>query len=182
MRTIQSKILQIVGLVALLLASGVSMQGSDWKIGDVFIAVGNGQYKVYGSNGTFKETISDGLGGITRSCAIDSTYHLLTTNYTNTKVVRRAMGYPHGSIGTFAGNGIALNSDSIVFDGAGNFYVGNAGGNHATVKYSPNGTIAATYPIAGDQGNKDACGTEITVSPELRHKLRFDTCFPRILN
>jgi hypothetical protein len=157
-KAIQSKILQIAGLVAVLLASSASMQGSDWRVGDIFVAVGNGQYKVYGSDGTFKETISDGLGGITRSCAIDSTYHLLTTNYTNTKVVRRAIGHPHDSIGTFAGNEISLNSDSIVFDGAGNFYVGNAGGTHATVKYNPDGTISTAFPIAGDQGNKNACG------------------------
>ena len=63
-------------------------QAPQWNVGDVFAAVGGGQYKVYSNVGVLKTTISDGTGGvITAGCAFDSAYRLFTTNFSNTAPV-----------------------------------------------------------------------------------------------
>ena len=77
-----------ITLVVVLAGWASALQASDWRVGDVFVGIGNGQYKVFDKDGNFKETISDGQGGITGGCAFDSTYHLVTTNISNAKVLR----------------------------------------------------------------------------------------------
>ncbi len=85
--------LTCVRLITLsLLLFGILAQASEWQRGDVFVAIGNGQYQVYRQTGTsgggpiytLIETITDGSGtvsgengsggtGFTTGCAFDST-------------------------------------------------------------------------------------------------------------
>ena len=77
-----------------------STEAADWVLGDVFVGVASGSYNVYDNSGVFKETISDGLGGITTGCAFDSNLDLYTTNFSNTKVIKYADAHPHNVLQT----------------------------------------------------------------------------------
>src|SRR4030081_2303337 len=97
-----------------LLLFGVSAQASEWQRGDVFVAIGNGQYQVYRQTGTSEggpvytliETITDGSvtvsgengsggAGFTTGCAFDSTGHLYSTNFSNSNVYKFSIPDPH---------------------------------------------------------------------------------------
>ena len=140
------------GAFALLVAVfSISAHASEWQRGDVFVAIGNGQYQVYRlttgvefSGYSLIETITDGTGkisgesgsggnGFTAGCAFDSTSHLYTTNFSNTKVYKFSIPDPHSVSQTIDTNVPAPggNSESIVFDGAGNclLYTSDAAAN-----------------------------------------------------
>jgi hypothetical protein len=164
-----------VRLTLLLLLCGVSAQASEWQRGDVFVAIGNGQYQVYRQTGTSEggpiytliETITDGSGtvsgengtggnGFTTGCAFDSTSHLYTTNFTNANVYKFTVPDPHTvSQPPIAPSSGALSSESIVFDGQGNFFVGHADGNHVVDKFSPSGTLITSFTVATEDRGSD---------------------------
>jgi hypothetical protein len=132
---------------------------SDWRVGDVFVGIGNGQYKVFDEKG-LKETISDGQGGLTGGCAFDSTYHLVTTNISNAKVLRYKIDHLRGCVGEQCHGLLLQASDptsptsgagSVVSARNGDFYVGSPGspnGDGFIRKYDRAGTLLATYPVA----------------------------------
>ena len=129
-----------------------------WQVGDVFVAVGNGSYQVYDNAGNFKETISDGLGGTTSDCAFNPALNrLYTTNYSHTKVVVYDDASPHSILPTID-TGVTSpggHSESIVFDAAGNFYVGHADGNHWIHKYDAAGNLLAFFNAAVEKRGTD---------------------------
>ncbi|HET9322165.1 MAG TPA: hypothetical protein VFO27_20395, partial [Bryobacteraceae bacterium] len=108
----------------------------NWTVGDVFVATGNDSYHVWHSaNPTAKnpvytdvQTINDGTPatGGTSGCAFDSAYRLFTTNFTNTDIVRFTIDNAH-PIAQSIQSANFRNSESVAFDGAGNFYAGYAG-------------------------------------------------------
>jgi hypothetical protein len=161
---ITRRTIQALGLVLVLVGLDLPLRASDWRIGDVFVAVGNGQYKVYDNAGVFKETITDSQGnGFTAGCAIDSTFHLYTTNFSNTKVVRYAIIPPHIVLQTID-TGVTSpggHSESIVFDGIGNFYVGHPDGNHLVHKYNVAGVLERTYAVAIEVGGRGSDWIEL---------------------
>lgn len=146
-------------LVLLVLAATVSSQGQvplDRQVGEIFVAVGNGQYQVWHPTpptATLVETIDQNFNnimfsGATAGCAFDPTYHPFTTNLFNGDVFRHAIDDPQNAIEqiSVAGAGGAQPT-SIAFDSAGNSYVGNAGGNGLIEEYSPSGTLVRTLPV-----------------------------------
>src|ERR1700674_2530237 len=140
------------------LVLSITCRASEWQRGDVFVAIGNGQYQVYrsGVEGyTLIETITDGSGGVsgvsgengsggigyTAGCAFDSTGHLHTTNFTNANVYKYNIPDPHKVSKTIPASSEALSSESMVFDGQGNFFVGHADGTHVVDKFDPTGAL-----------------------------------------
>src|SRR2546425_178185 len=156
------RMLLLIGVLVSLASLPAPVEATDWAIGDVFAAVcggvGGGLYKVYRNDGTFKETISDGLDGFTTGCAFSrGTSFLYTTNFTNTKVVKRSFGHPHDIVqtsdtGTTSPSG---HSESIVFSASGNFYVGHPDGNDRIHKYDASGTLQTTFSAAIDSRGTD---------------------------
>ena len=148
------------GLIALLIVffghSLVAEETPVVDIGDVYVAVGNGAYKVYNSNGEFKTTISDGLGGFTTDCGFSPTSKtLFTTNYTHSKVVMfdQAPKYEVSNVVNTGDTSPRGHSGSIVFDATGNFYVGHPDGNALIHKYDLQGFLLSTYETAtGSRG------------------------------
>jgi hypothetical protein len=132
----------------------------DWVRGDVFVAVGNGNYQVWHSANpaattpTYSQvqTIPDGLGGTTAGCAFDSGYRFFGTNFSNTRVDRYSIDLDNGlvqSITTGTGSPLSqppvpvtsTHPESIVFrGGAESFFVGHAD-NGSGVLGSGSGTI-----------------------------------------
>ena len=124
---------------------------STWNDGDVFVGVANGSYGVYDNAGTFKETISDGLGGFTTGCAFNpGQTFLYTTNFSAARVPTYTNAHPHTvdtSINAGAQGG--SRTESLVFDQAGNFYVGNATGNVQKFDSGNNFVQAYNVPTGG---------------------------------
>jgi len=148
-----------------------------WNVGDVFVAVGGGQYKVYSSAGALRATIADGTGsGATAGCAFDSAYRLYTTNFTNTDIVRFSIDKAHGIVQTIPGG--FSQSESVAFDGRGNFYVGYAGG--GLEKYNHDGVFQASFsPTVENRGvdwiDVASDGQTIFYTSEGRKIFRFST-------
>jgi streptogramin lyase len=151
-------------LFALVLS--ITARASEWQRGDVFVAIGNGQYKVYRQTGTgdgggpiytLIETISDGSArtGYTTGCAFDSTGHLYTTNFTNANVYKFNIPDPHTVSQTIAPSSGALSSESIVFDGQGNFFVGHADGSKVVDKFAPTGALIRSFTVATENRGSD---------------------------
>lgn len=128
-----------------------------WNQGDVFVAVGGGQYKVYNNNGTFKETIGDPLGLSTTGCAFDpNRTKLYTTNFFTTKVKVYNRASPHTMLQTIdtALQSPGGHSESIVFAADGSFYVGHADGDRDIHKYNAAGVFQTKFNVAtGPRGS-----------------------------
>jgi hypothetical protein len=171
--------LQILFVFALVLAGGASsFQASDWRVGDVFVGIGNGQYKVFDNDGNLEETIRDGEGGTTGGCAFDSTYHLVTTSISKAKVLRYKIDDPHGVLQVINPASSTSGAGSVVFAGNGDFYVGDPG-EGSIRKYNRAGVLLATYPVAVENSGSDWIdlildGKTIFYTSEGRQIKRFD--------
>src|SRR5437588_679690 len=162
------------GSFALLIAVlSLTARASEWQRGDVFVAIGNGQYQVYrlinSGDGSFYspiETLTDGSGtksgengsggnGFTTGCAFDSTGQLYTTNFTDASVYKFMLADPHAVSQTIPASEGALSSESIVFDGQGNFFVGHADGTRVVDKFSPTGAFIQSFTVAREDRGSD---------------------------
>ena len=78
----------LVAAVLLPLHSIIAAEPLSWNVGDLFVAVGGGSYRVYDQQGRVKQVLGDQVGGYTTDCGFDPTLNkLYTTNFTHTKVV-----------------------------------------------------------------------------------------------
>jgi len=153
-----------LALVAVLVVTIVSYTQrsqavTTWQVGDVFLGVANGSYQVRAPNGTLKETLNAGASGYTTGCALDTDGNFYGTEFSN-NIVRKYLGpgAPH-TASTFGGG--HNTPESIVFDAAGNVYVGNVFGfvEAGIRKFAPDGTFLQTiintrvdfFDIAADQ-------------------------------
>jgi hypothetical protein len=168
-----TKLIRAGSLSLLIAVMNISARASEWQRGDVFVAIGNGQYQVYrltssgdGSSYILVETLTDGSGsvtgengtggsGFTSGCAFDSTSHLYTTNFTNANVYKFSIPDPHKASQTIPASSGALSSESIVFDGQGDFFVGHADGTHVVDKFSPAGILLTSFTVATEQRGSD---------------------------
>jgi WD40 repeat protein len=155
-----------------------------WNKGDVFAGVGGGNYNVFSNDGVLKGTISTGLGGETTGCAFTvvkkDKSKLYTTVFQSAKVVVFDVANNHTilqTIDTSPGSG----TESIVFDAAGNFYVGHANGDRKLRKYNASGGLLETYAPATDHRGtdwidlaRDQC--TLFYTSEGRLVKRFDVC------
>jgi len=145
-------------LLAFITAAGIAQAQVplDRQVGEVFVSVGNGQYQVWHPTpptAALVETITQNFNnmnytGATAGCGFDPTYHPFTTNQTNNFVLRSGIEDPQNGIAsvnlTGAGGG---QPTSVAFDGSGNSYIGNAGGNGLIQEFSPSGALLATLPV-----------------------------------
>lgn len=146
----------IGAVVAVLIASLVfaaPARAATWVVGDVFLGVANGNYQVRSSTGALKETVNGG-SGFTTGCAFDKLGNLYGTFFSSNAVVKFGGAHPHAP--TNFGSGYAT-PESIVFDAAGNVFVGNV--NNGIRMYDSNGVFIKTvintrvdfFDIAADQ-------------------------------
>ncbi len=137
--------------------SGPAQAATAWNVGDVFLGVSGGSYQVRDNAGALKETINDGLGGFTTGCAFDAAGDLYTTNFSNTKVVKYDDVSPHNILQVIDTNAHVPGgqSESIVFAGNGDFYVGHPDGNDDILRYDAAGTFQQAYNVAIDARGSD---------------------------
>jgi Kelch motif len=127
---------------------------SIWMTGDVFAGVGIGQYNVYDNAGNFKETIGSGASTNTTGCSFNpALLELYTTHFQTNQVIVFDDAHPHNVLQTIGTGPGPTANESIVFDSAGNFYVGHADGLRQIEKYDSAGNLLATYsPTVGPRG------------------------------
>jgi hypothetical protein len=151
----------------------MTARASEWQRGDVFVAIGNGQIQVYrlinnGDSSSYNliETLTDGSGtvsgengsggkGFTAGCAFDSTSHLYTTNFSNANVYKFKIPDPHKVVQNIHASAGALSSESMVFDGQGNLFVGHADGTHVVDKFDPTGAFLQSFTVAVENRGSD---------------------------
>src|SRR5439155_11575065 len=176
-------LLLVVGATASLRA-----QAPQWNVGDVFAAIGSGQYNVYTNGGVLKQTITDSVGsGATAGCAFDSAYRLFTTNFSNTDIVRFAIDNAHPIAQTIPGGATSgfRQSESVAFDGHGNFYVGYAATSSSASGgglelYNHNGVLQDSFSPTTENRGVDwidvaSDGHTIFYTSEGRKIFKFDT-------
>jgi hypothetical protein len=117
----------------------------------LFVGINNGQVKQFGKDGSPMATLNTNMGGSTTGMAFDAFSNLYVTDFTANAVSK----FPGLGPATGFGSGYNCKPESIVFDNAGNAYVGETGCSHAIVKLNPYGTITAVYQPAVEQEGTD---------------------------
>jgi len=125
-----------------------------FAIGNVFAAVANGSVQHYDGNGNLLETLNSGLGGFTTGMASDSDGNLYVTNFSGGFISRfDGPADPHNhSVFTNADFGSSV--ESILFDQAGDIYVGQAAGTADIIKYDNSGSETNRFDVTvGPRGS-----------------------------
>src|SRR5262249_36461204 len=134
--------------------------------------------KQLAADGSVIRTLSTGLGGTIAGMAFDQFGTLYATDFTASNVSRfDILGTP---LGTFGG-GYKCQPESIVFDGAGNAYVGQQGCSRTVLKFSPNGQLLAEFKVqvekqGADQIELSADQCTLFYTSEGPSILRFNVC------
>jgi len=138
-----------VASIAVLLMPGAA-RAAVWNTGDLAIAVSGGCYQIRDNTGVLKDTICNGGSGFTAGCSWDNERNkLYTTDFTALEVVVYDDLDPHAIQQVLrTGGGLPL---SIVFDGAGNFYVGPLL-SPVLQKYDATAALVASFNLAIDAG------------------------------
>jgi outer membrane protein assembly factor BamB len=110
--------------------------------GDVLVSDGSsGHVLEFTPSGTLVRSVATDQPDFTGS-AFDGSGNFYVTSFTGESVVKFD---PSGNrVGTF-GSGYGANPESIVFNSAGDAYVGQAGGNRAVLEFDPAGKLLNTY-------------------------------------
>ena len=150
------RIVARAALLAVVCVSVGPIEAAVWNTGDVFVSA-NGSYEVYSNSGAFKETIADGLGGLTTGCAFNPAMDkLYTTNFSDSKVVVFNNADPHGILQTIdttlQGGG---SNESVVFAPTGDFYIGNASGDKKIQRYNFAATFLQKFTVATEVMGSD---------------------------
>jgi len=147
-----------------------------FQTGDVFVAVGNGQVQWRDSSGNLIHTLDTGLGGFTTGMAFDADGNLYVTNFDRQTV--SVFNNDGTFFGTFGGP-YNRNPESIVFDQAGNAYVGQAEGSRDILKFDSAGNLLARFNVGKENMGSDWIdltedGCTIFYTSEGTHVKRFD--------
>lgn len=140
--------LSLVGLLGLEPSAGAV---TSFAQGDVFAAVSSGQVQWRHADGSLVQTLDDGQGGFTTGMAFDKLGKLYVTNFSGGFID------VYDSTGTLTGDfgpGGWAAPESIVFDGAGNAYVGQANADQI-VKLSSTGAVLTTLTVATEARGTD---------------------------
>src|SRR5262249_28102820 len=144
----------------------------------LFVSFGNGTIKQVASDGTPIRSLSTGLGGTIAGMAFDQFGTLYATDFTAGNISKfDILGTP---LGTF-GSAYDCQPESIVFDGAGNAYVGQQGCSRTILKFGPNGQLLAQFRVTvenqgADQIELSADQCTLFYTSEGPSILRFNVC------
>ena len=157
-----SRLLRSMVAVSAIAALPVAVAGASvWNKGDVFAGItpegtNPAGYRIFDNAGTPKEFVGKATStGNATGCGFDQADNLYGTFFSNTNVIKFANAHPHPDLQTIdvAATGGA-DSESIVFDAVGNFYVGIADGDRDVVKYDPAGNLVDEFDVeTGPRGS-----------------------------
>ena len=154
----QARYFASILFVSFAAAWSASTYALPFEEGNVFAAVGLGRVAHYDKDGNFLEILDTTEGGFTTGMAFDGAGNLYVTDFSA------------GAISRFDNNGVLLEAEfvntgvdapgnsspeSIVFDAAGNFYVGHADGNADVLKYNAAGTLLDVFDVGTESRGSD---------------------------
>ena len=114
--------------------------------GTVMVSTGSGLVTEYDQTGTNLGQIDTTTASTyTAGSEFDSAGNFFVTDFSAQQVTKFD---PTGAlIGSF-GSGYSTDPESVIFDAAGNVYVGQADGTHNVLKFDPSGNLLATFSPA----------------------------------
>ncbi|MGE5726624.1 MAG: PKD domain-containing protein [Acidobacteriota bacterium] len=144
----------------------------------LFVGAGNGQVQQFSRSGNKQTTLNSNQGGSMTGMALDSVENLYTTDFTADTVSK--FNGSNTPMGTF-GSGYNCKPESIVFDRAGNAYVGETGCSHAILKFDAYGNLMAAYSVTTEQEGSDwidlaSDGCTIFYTSQGSSVLRYNAC------
>ena len=152
---------------------------ANFPSGNILVSVGNGKVQMWNRTGTtLLHTFDTGTASFTTGSAFDSAKNFYVTDFgANTVSKFNSDGTLAGSFGS----GYNASPESIVFDGSGNAFVGQADGSHEVLKFSPTGTPITSFAPAIENRGTDwidlaSDGCTLYYTSEGTSVKRFDVC------
>jgi PKD repeat protein len=118
----------------------------------MFVGISNGQIKQFDESGKALKTLNTNQGGTITGMAFDWLDSLYVTDFTSNAVTKFN---GNGNVTGNFGSGYNCQPESIVFDNAGNAYVGETGCSHALLKFDAYGNLAAAYSVSTEVEGSD---------------------------
>jgi uncharacterized repeat protein (TIGR01451 family) len=172
--------LLLLAIVAGLAALAFTQAASSFTNGHVFVSVSNGLVNEYLPDGTFVGTLdtTKGSGVFTSGLGFDTSGNLYVTDFNANDVSKFD---PAGTLLGSFGSGYGSDPESILFDAAGNAYVGQADGSRDILKFDPAGSSLGSFnPAVEARGTDwiDLDSNQCTMYYTSEGKLvkRFDVC------
>lgn len=177
------KVLLVVAVLTM--ASFVPWRGSQarqtgFQRGDVFVSLGNGRVQRYSqTNGALLQTLDTATGSFVTGAAFDRNANLYVTAFASRTVIRfDANGNRLGEFGSGYGTG---RPESMVFDAAGNAYVGTVDSDNDIRKFDAAGNAVDRYDVATERRGTDwielaADRCTMYYTSEGNRILRYDIC------
>lgn len=123
--------------------------------GDLFAGISEGKVSHYSAGGALLETLDTGRGGYTTGCGTDVAGNLYITNFGAGTVTRfSGPAAPHQNLGAF-GSGYSGSPESIVFDAAGNVYVGAVNGDNDVRMFDGHGNFIRKFDVPIESNGSD---------------------------
>lgn len=141
-------------ITCLKIAGALAMQGTgfaaNFTTGDIFASIGEGRVAWYRPDGTLVQILNNGLGGVTGGSSFDSAGNLFVTDTGVSSVSR--FDTNGNLLGTF-GSGYNANPESIVFNGAGDAFVGQLNVTRQILEFDAGGNLLQSFsPAVQNQG------------------------------
>jgi len=133
--------------------------GSAWAVpyqtGDVFASVGSGKVKVFRPDGTFVQELDTTLNSTeTTGGAFDGAGNFYVTSFTNSNMSKFDSNGNLLAPIPFVSNDSSAHNESIVFNVAGDMYIGQADGTRDIIKRSADGTFLQRFDVpTGPRGS-----------------------------
>jgi streptogramin lyase len=168
-------VLMLIGLLTI----AVQFAGAQIAKGTVMVSTGSGLVTEFDQDGNNLGQLDTTTGSTyTAGSGFDAAGNFFVTDFSTQQVTKFD---PTGVlIGSF-GSGYNADPESVIFDNAGNVYVGQADGSHNVLKFDSSGNLLATYaPATEDRGtdwielDSDQCTLFYTSEGVLVK--RFDAC------
>ena len=113
--------------------------------GDIFASIGNGEVQVYTPGGAPLMLLNTGQGGFTTGSTTDKAGNFFVTNFSASNVTKFDKNGNIVSPNPWASNDPGAHNESILFDKAGNAYMGQPDGTRNILKRDASGGLLATY-------------------------------------
>jgi RHS repeat-associated protein len=118
--------------------------------GDVFVSIGQGKIHHYDNELNLIDILDSQHGGFITGMVFDASDRLLVTNINQANLTRFDTQGNVVSPNPFVKTDPNSRVESVVFDAAGNFYVGQAAGTRDILKFSADGTLLDRFDVSFD--------------------------------
>lgn len=125
--------------------AGMQSAHASFVTGDIFASIGSGEVQVYTPGGAPLMLLDTGQGGFTTGSTTDKAGNFYVTNFSASNVTKFDK---NGSIvlpNPWASNDPNAHNESILFDKAGNAYMGQPDGTRNIIKRDASGGLLAAY-------------------------------------